>query len=230
MPLVRRTRDPVECLRAFIAERAQTSLGPHEVAYIVKTTAREILPAANLKGTCPQLDLFADWVVHNELNRSGAGQAAIARIAEAFSLHGQEGRDEKWLEEEVNGGISFSSLRLELLAACRRFDLVDDFFTSWEAWQRFALPLAFEVSGRPVVISSAGKAGREARERVVATGLPTEHQPHTLTLIHVEDDGSPIRGWWWEAQMPVGRVLVQLLLGGFRASDFPVPAEWRPPI
>jgi hypothetical protein len=230
MSLVQRTRDPIRYLRVFMGERVRQALGPHEVVYIVKTVAREILPTANLEGTCPQLGLFADWVVHDELGRSSAGQAAIARIAEALPLHGQGGRDEKWLEEEVNGGISFAALRLELLAACRRFDLPDYLFTSWEAWQRFALPLAFEVSGRPVLIPSNGKRGKEARERIAASGLPSEHQPHTLTLVHVDDDGGLIKGWWWEAEMPVGKVLVQLLLGGFRPSDFPEPAGWRPPI
>ncbi|SRR6266542_668887 len=230
MVLVSRVRDPIEYLKVFIAERVGRALEPHDVVYILKTTAREILPTARLKGKCPQLELFSDWTVHSELDRSPAGQAAIARVAEAFLLHGKNGRDNKWLEEEVNGGISFSALRLELLAVCRHFHLRDDIFSSWEAWQRFALPLAFEVSGRPVILGQNHKAAKDAKDRISRSGLHPDHQPHTLTLLHFEDADKHVNGWRWEAKALAGSVVVQLLLGGFRMSDFPVPADWRSPM
>lgn len=222
-------RDPTSYLRQFIAERLERPLSPHDVVYMLKTMARELLPAADLKGRCPMIELFSDWTVHDKLDRSTAGQAAIARVAEAFPLHGQDGRDNKWLEEEVNGGISFWKLRLELLAVCRRFELPDGMFTTWDEWQRFALPLAFEVSGRPVQLGRDGKGAKSARARISRSGLHPDHQPHTLALIRIEGDG-PVKGLQWEAKFAMGTVIVQVLLGGFRLTDFPTPAAWIAPV
>jgi hypothetical protein len=222
-------RDPVQYLRQFITERIGIALAPHDVVYILKTAAREILPAGGFKGRCPQLELFSDWTLHDELDRSTAGQAAIARIAEALPLHGEGGRDNKWLEEEVNGGISFWGLRLELLAVCRRFNLPEDMFTTWDAWQRFALPLAFEVSGRPVRLTHSGKAAKETKDRIAKVGLHADHQPNTLTVIRIEGD-QHMKGLQWEVKLPAAKVIIQLLLGGFRMSDFPTPAGWRSPL
>ncbi len=223
-------RDPVSYLCQFIGERQALALAPHDIVYILKTVAREILPAAGLNGRCPQIELFSDWMVHNKLDRSTAGQVAIARLAEAMPLHGQPGRDNKWLEEEVNGGISFWALRLELLAVCRRFNLPDSMFTTWDAWQRFALPLAFEVSGRPVHLGQDGRAAKSARDRIGKSGLDPDHHPHTMTLIRIEGD-EPVKGLQWEAKLSNGViVIIQVLLGGFRLTDFPTPVGWVSPV
>ena len=223
-------REPVQYLKQFIAGRVGRVLEPQDVVYILKTASREILPNAGLRGRCPQLELFSDWTAHNELDRSAAGQAAIARIAEALPYHGQDGRDEKWLEEEVNGGIAFWTLRLELLAVCRRFGLPEQMFTTWEAWQLFALPLAFEVSGRPVRLGQHGKAAQSAKDRISKSGLHSDHRPHTLTLVHIEQAGPQTAGWRWQIESPNVKVLVQVLLGGFRLGDFPTPPGWQSPL
>jgi hypothetical protein len=220
-------RDPTKYLKQFITERVGRALAPHEVVYILKTAARELLPAAGLKGKCPQLELFSDWSVHNELDRSPAGQAAIARIAEAIPLYGEGGRDNKWLEEEVNGGISFWSLRLELLDVCRSFGLPDDIFATWAAWTRFALPLAFEVSGRLVRLGAqATKATKAAKDRIAKSGLHPDHQPNTLRLVHIEGDKHQ-NGFHWEVGLPAATIVIQVLFGGFRLGDFPTPAGWQ---
>jgi hypothetical protein len=227
MDVVYRSRNPIKSLRVFIDERVGRPLGAHDVVYVLKTAAREILPAAGLSGRCPQLEIFAHWVVHHELDRSLLGDEAIAMIAEAFPLHGYEGRDEKWLEEQVNDGISFAKLRLDLIAVCRRFEVSEEIFSTWDAWRRFALPLAEEVSGKPVRV---GQRSKMARERIENAGLPLEHRPQSVSLLHVEDPPARINGWFWEVQLPTGRVLVQLLLGGFRQTDFPVPLGWQSPL
>jgi hypothetical protein len=62
----------------------------------------------------------------------------------------------------------------------------DDMFTTWDAWQRFALPLAFDISGRPVRLRRKGGAAQTARERISKSGLHPEQHPHTLKLVRVE--------------------------------------------
>ena len=210
-------RDPIGYLNTFIAERESRRLEPHDVVYVLKALAREVAPrASSLKRN--QMSLFADWVVHGELDRSPEGQAAIATIAEALPLHGQGGRDDKWIEEVVNDAISFGALRVELLQACHHFGLPELLFGTWESWQRFALPLAFEVSGRRIVLGS--KASKAIKGRVAASGLPPHHQPCSLRLVL---DTSANGRAWWQIETPVATVNIQVLYGGFRPADFPTP-------
>ena len=77
-------REPVGHLREFLAQRQAGVLQAHDVVYVLKTAAREILPGTGFAGRCAQLGLFSDWVVHDEIDRSPVGQAAIAAIAEAI--------------------------------------------------------------------------------------------------------------------------------------------------
>jgi hypothetical protein len=211
-------RDAIGYLRTFLAERESRRLEPQDVVYVLKTIAREILPHSFPK--CDQLSLFTDWAVHNELDRSHAGQAAIATIAEALPLHGQGGRDNKWLEEAINDTISFGALRLELLKVCQHLGLPETIFATWESWQRFALPLAFEISGRPVRLGS--KTSKAVKGRIAASGLPPQHQPGSLRLVL---DTSTNGRAWWQIETDVANVNVQVLYGGFRPADFPTPTQ-----
>ena len=210
-------RDPIGYLNTFLAERESRRLEPHDVVYALKALAREVAPqASSLKRD--QMSLFADWIVHGELDRSAEGQAAIATIAEALPLHGQEGRDNKWIEEVVNDAISFGALRIEMLQACQHFGLPEVLFETWESWQRFALPLAFEVSGRRIRLGS--KASKTINGRVAASGLPPHQQPCSLGLVL---DTSANGRAWWQIESPAGMLNVQVLYGGFRPADFHRP-------
>ena len=216
-------REPVGYLRQFLQERQAINLGPHEVVYILKVAAREILPAAGLGKKCQQLEVFADWISHNEITRSPAGAGALVKIADAVSLHGSDDQhDNKWLEEVVNDDLSFWKLRLDLLALCRKFELPDGMFTTPDAWHRFSLPLAFEVSGRRVSISAdQGGRIRDARCRLAQSVLDKAHRPMSLSII-----GDTQHKWWWEIQTSAAPIQVQVLFGSFREADFPLPHGW----
>jgi hypothetical protein len=211
-------RDPVSYLRSFLSERESRRLHPHDVVYVLKTAARELLPSAGMQ-KCKQLSLFADLAVHNELDRSAEGQTAIAAIAEAIPFHGQPGRDNKWLEAAINDAVSFGGLRHELLTVSQQFGLPDFFFSSWESWQQFALPLAFEISGRPVSLGT--KTAKTVKARIATSGLPSHHQPRSLQLLL---DTSTNGRAWWQIETDVAMLRIQVLYGGFRPSDFNVPA------
>ncbi|MGA7742436.1 MAG: hypothetical protein WBP56_01205 [Polyangia bacterium] len=193
------------------------------MVYVLKTAAREILPANNLAGKCKHLELFANWVVHDRIDRSPLGADALVKIAEALSKQGTGDRDIKWLEEEVNEALSFGNLRLDLVAFCRHFDLPDSTFIAWEAWQLFALALAFEVSGREISISDRVKNARAAMANVP---MLEEHRPTALRLAVDRE----MRKCWWLIKLPVAEVQMQVLFGGFRMSDFPTPVGWRSPL
>ena len=221
-------RDPVAYLRAFLQERQGTELLPHDVVYILKTAVREILAAENLGGQCEQLGVFADWVVHDEIDRSAAGARALANIADAIPLHGTDStHDNKWLEEVVNADLSFWKLRLELLAFCRKFDMPEGMFTTPEAWHRFALPLALEISGRPVSMSAThGGSVRQARDRLAAAALPAAHRPASLRIV-----AETPQKWRWLIELSdTTKIVVQVLFGTFRGTDFPTPQGWVSPL
>lgn len=220
-------RDPTDSLRVLVRECAerQRQLHPHEVAYILKVAAREILPAAGLDGRCQQLRLFADWTLHEEIDRSATGQAAIATIAEAVSRHGESGCDNKWVEEQFNNAVSFGTLRLELLAVCQRFEISDELFSSWEIWQRFALPLALELSGRWIRLGD-GPHARAAKRRIESTSLPEPHRPQRLTL-GFDPQG---KARWCVQTAGNVFILVQVLFGGLRSEDVPAPEGWQSPL
>lgn len=223
---VLQSRDPVAFLAEHLRGAATRTLGAVDVAYTVNTIARELLPAAGFVGLSPQLRLFSDWIVHDKIDRSPAGQHALATIAEAIPQHGTEGHDETWLEEQLNDAVSFGALRLELLAACRWFRLPEDMFTSWDSWQRFAVPLAFEVSGRRIVLGMNTRASKEARARIDATSLDPVHRPVNLMIVFDAD-------WkfWWRIETTGGvAIVIQTLFGGFRSEDFPVPPGWESPL
>jgi len=177
---------------------------------------------------CEQIGVFADWVLHDAIDRSPAGARALANIAESVPLHGvDETHDNKWLEEVVNNDVSFWKLRLELLAFCRRFQMSEGMFTTPEAWHRFALPLAFEVSGRPVSIHSrhGGEVG-QARARVDVSATPNGYRPQRLTIA-AEDP----QKWRWIIETKNStKIVVQVLFGTFRGSDFPTPPGWVSPL
>jgi hypothetical protein len=217
-------RDPVTYLRQFLLASEQTDVTPADVAYVLKTMARELLPTCPRgRQRCPQLGVFGDWMSHDQLDRSAEGQAALATVAEAMPLHGTEGRDNKWLEERVNHGVSFGALRLELLATARRFGLPETWFASWEKWQKFGWLIAFEVSGRHVLLGA--RPGAAARQRIANTALDPRHRPTRMTLVIGSDNSL-----WWRIETEDTTVLmVQVLLGGFRPDDFPTPARWRSP-
>jgi hypothetical protein len=225
-------RSPLDYLGKFLQDHEASGWTPADVVYVLKTAAREILPAAQLARRCMQLELFADWVVHKELDRSPQGNDAIATIAETlaqFDDHG-EGAN-RWCEERLNNVISFGTLRLDLLAVCRRFALPEASFASWEAWQHFAVCLAFEVSGRPIALRDRGNNAKPAKARVSVSGMPPGRLPESVELICVEDDAVKGGPWWWAVTLEdTTRILVQVLFGGYRPEDFPVPANWRSPL
>jgi hypothetical protein len=217
-------RDPRSYLRAFLQDRQGRELHAHDVVYILKTAAREVLAAEGLQNRCEQIGVFADWVHHDAIDRSPAGARALANIAESVPLHGvDEKHDNKWLEEGVNNDVSFWKLRLELLAFCRRFQMSEGMFTTAEAWHQFALPLAFEVSGRPVSIDpNRGGAVGQARARVDVSATPTAYRPARVTIA-AEDP----RKWRWIIEtMNSTKIVVQVLFGSFRQGDFPTPRGW----
>jgi hypothetical protein len=220
-------RDPVEHLKEHLLKCQSADPSPADVVYVLKTAAREILPTAGLEKKCAQLEIFADWVVHDEIDRSPAGAAALVKIAEAIPLHGTDVRhDNKWLEEVVNDDLSFWRLRLDLLALCRRFHLPEGMFATQNEWHRFALPLAFEVSGRPVSISPVhGGAIKVARERLAQGPLPPEQRPTNIRVV-----GETPAKWWWEIKTPTAGIVVQVLFGSFRPIDFPTPPGWASPL
>ena len=221
-------RDHRSYLRAFLQDRQDMDLHPHDVVYVLKTAAREVLPEEGMEKRCEQLGVFADWVLHGAIERSPAGARALANIAESIPLHGlDEDHDNKWLEEVVNNDVSFWKLRLDLLAFCRRFQMPDGMFTTPEAWHRFALPLAFEVSGRPVSIhaSHGGAVGR-ARAQVDASATPSAFRPERLTIAAE----NPQKWHWVIETRNSTKIVVQVLFGSFRHSDFPTPPGWISPL
>jgi hypothetical protein len=218
-------RDPVEYLRQFLAQSQDGQRSPQDVVYVLKTMAREILPGAGFRrNQCPQLELFADWAAHNEIDRAQVGRDAVAAIAEAIPLHGSDAQhDNKWIEEVLNGAISFGGLRLDLLAVCRHFGLPDGLFTTIEAWNRFAFPLAFELSGRRVLLGNH----RPTADRISRAGLPADHQPQSLMIqLEADDNGKPL----WAVKTNAATIYIQVLFGGFRPSDFPTPQGWQSPL
>lgn len=219
-------RDPIQCLRQVLAGREAGGWQMQDVVYVLKTAAREVLPAYNLRGRCASLELFSDWVVHEQLDRSPKGAEALVEIAKALPLHGTGGRDNGWLEEVVNRALSFSALRLDLVGFCRHFNLPEVVFTEWERWLGFAVSLAFEVSGHPISISE--KAGRVKAAQAAMSQVPLaqQHRPTSLRLA-VDQEA---RKCWWLVQLPVAEVQIQVLFGGFRPSDFPTPQGWTSPL
>jgi hypothetical protein len=208
-----------------LKEHEKAQLGPHHVAYILKTVQREVLPAHGLSEKCPQLRLFTDLTLHEELDRNPLGYEAIAKFAEAIPLHGKDGRDNKWLEEIINSGLSFSLLRLDLLAVCKQFSLPASRFETWESWQSFALPLSFEISGRPIRLLPGGGARKDATSRVQQSIPIQDHQPASITLCIDAHE----KRWWNVETSGKIRMLIQVLFGGFRPIDFPHPEGWVSP-
>ena len=218
-------RDPGTFLAQFLNDARTRVLGPADVVYVLKTVARELVSGAGMRGKCPHMELFTDWTVHGEIDRSPVSQNAIAAIAEAIPLHGTGGRDNKWLEDVVNDAVSFGALRLELVSACRRFQLPEEFFTSWTFWQRFAIPLAFEVSGRRIALGDRASASKAARNRIAAVSLEPAHQPSTLAIVVWQEKH------WWRVETTDGTsILIQALLGEFPSTDFPTPPGWASPL
>jgi hypothetical protein len=130
-----------------------------------------------------------------------------------------------WFEEQVNDAASFRSLRLDLMAVCRFFDLPDALFANWESWKRFALPLSFEVSGRPIRLGQRGRGAKEAAKRVESVSLHEDHRPQSLTL-GLDAEG---KRWWLVTTTGLAHIQVQVLFGDFRPTDFPVPPGWKSP-
>lgn len=222
------SRDPIAFLGELLRTTEHREVTPVDVVYVLRTMARELLPKVpHGRRCCPQAVLVGDWIVHERLDRSAPGQAAIAVVAEALSRHGSNGLDNKWLEEQVNRGVSFGALRLELLAIARHYRLPETWFASWERWQLFGRSLAFEVSGRPVVLplGGVGAAAEKARARIRRTALDSGHHPAAMMLTL----GSDGRLWWQIKTADTTVIVVQALLGGFRPDDFPTPAGWRSP-
>jgi hypothetical protein len=172
-------------------------------------------------------EILATPIVGRLFTRSPAGAGALVKIAAAVYLHGSDDQhDNKWLEEVVNDDLSFWKLRLDLLVLCRKFELPDGMFTTPDAWHRFSLPLAFEVSGRRVSISAdQGGRIRDARCRLAQSVLDKAHRPMSLRII-----GDTQHKWWWEIQTPAAPIQVQVLFGSFRGADFPVPHGWASPL
>ena len=103
----------------------------------------------------------------------------------------------------------------------------EQMFKTAEAWHRFALPLAFEVSGRPVSIhaSHCGAVG-QARARLDVSGTPSGYRPERLTIA-AEDP----QKWRWIIETKNStKIVVQVLFGTFRESDFPAPPGWVSPL
>jgi hypothetical protein len=225
IPNVFIARDPAVYLGQVLLATEQRALTPADVVYVLKTVARELLPKCpEGRRRCPQVAVFGDLIVHEQLDRSAEGQAALATIAEAMPMHDGDVRDNRWLEERVNSGISFGALRLELLAVARHWRLPDTWFASWDRWQRFGSTLAFEISGRHV--SMGARAGAAARRRMTETTLDPRHHPARMTLVIGSDKST-----WWRIETEDTTVLmVQALLGGFRPDDFPTAAGWRSPL
>lgn len=57
------------------------------------------------------------------------------------------------------------------------------------------------------------------------TPLNSRHYPVAMMLVL----GSDHRLWWQVKTADTTVIVVQALLGGFRADDFPTPAGWRSP-
>jgi hypothetical protein len=224
-------RDPIEMLRSKMTLWGARGLKHEEVVYILKTAAREILPAAGLQGRCRNLETFATWCLHDRLDRTQLGGEALVAIAEAVPLHDDNSKEynNEWLGNVVNGDLSFHLLRLDLLAFCRQFNMPDGLVMSWEGWKRFALPLAEEISGRPVSISDTdgNKRIRALRERLQSAILGPGYTLRSIKLALFSD--LPFQhGWCIETTGPV--IVVATWFGELQMRDSPVPKDWVSPL
>jgi hypothetical protein len=109
-------RDPIEMLRSKMLQWSGRRLEHEEVVYILKTAAREILPASGLQGRCPRLETFATWCLHDRLDRSQLGGELLVAIAEAIPFHDDNDphHNNEWLGSIVNGDLSFHLLQLRM--------------------------------------------------------------------------------------------------------------------
>ena len=220
-------RDPVLMLRDKMALWSGRKLKHEEVVYILKSIGREILPRAGLDNHCPMIRWFTDWCLHHQLDRTRAGGDALIALAEAIPLHDvhDPAHDNDALTGMANEHISFHRLRLELLAACRKFDLPDHVFLNWEGWRRFFVPLAEEISGRPVTVEEM-KVLREKLRGVTLAGGRTLENVRLVIATNL-----PAQPYWWAFQTnDATSILVPVWFGERELMTGPTPAAWINPL
>jgi hypothetical protein len=220
-------RDPALMLRAKMALWNGRKLKHEEVVYVLKAIGREILPTAGLDDSFPTIRWFTDWCLHHRLDRTRAGGEALIAVAEAISLHDDRdpAYDNDWFTAVANDGISFTKLRQELLAACRRFDLPDHLFLSWEGWRHLFVPLAEEISGRPVSVDNV-KTLREKLQNTIIEGGRTLQE---VTLVIATN--LPSHPYWWSfTTNDTTRILVPVWFGERELQSGPTPPGWVSPL
>lgn len=198
-----------------------------EVVYVLKTIGREILPSAGLEKVCPIIRWFTDWCLHHRLGRVRAGGDALIAVAEAISVHDAHdpAHDNDWLTGVANEGISFSELRLELLAACRTFDLPDHLFLNWEGWRHFFVPLAEEISGRPASVVEIERLQERVRNAPFAGGRTLEN----VSLVIATN--IPNHPYWWSFEASdTTKLLVPVWFGERELQAGPTPLGWKSPL
>jgi hypothetical protein len=220
-------RDPALMLRSKMALWSGRKLKHEEVVYVLKAIGREILPAAQLDGSCPTIRWFTDWCLHHRLDRTRAGGEALIAVAEAIPLHDDRdpAHDNDWITGVANDGISFTHLRLELLAACRKFDLPDHLFLTWEGWRHFFVPLAEEISGRPVSVDEV----KTLREKLQNTTIEGGRTLEEVTLVIATN--IPSHPYWWSfTANDKTKILVPVWFGERELQSGPTPPGWVSPL
>jgi hypothetical protein len=220
-------RDPTLMLRSKMALWSGRKLKHEEVVYILKAIGREILPVAGLEESCPTISWFTNWCLHHRLDRARDGGDAMIAVAEAIPLHDDRdpAHDNDWITGVANDSISFTQLRLELLAACRRFDLPEHLFLNWEGWRQFFVPLAEEISGRPVTVTEVKKLWQKLQSVTIEGGRTLEE----VTLVIATN--MPRHPYWWSfTANDTTKILVPVWFGERELQSGPTPPGWVSPL
>jgi hypothetical protein len=116
-------------------------------------------------------------------------------------------------------------LRLELLAVCRRFDLPDHLFLTWDGWKRFFMPLAEEISGRVMTVDELPGLRKKLLDAPVQGGRTLE----TVRLL-VAVNWPEVPYWWSFEANDTTKIVIPVRFGERELKDGPTPSGWVSPL
>jgi len=118
-----------------------------------------------------------------------------------------------------------TSFAWSFLLAVENSTLPDHLFFNWEGWRRFFVPLAEEISGRPVTVDE----NRALRERLRGITLEGGRTLENVRLV-VATNILTHPYWWSFETNDKTAILVPVWFGERELQPGPTPSGWVNPL
>lgn len=193
---------------------------------------RHIIEEKGIQKEYEYLNLYCNWTLHPEIDKSSKGFDILQSLSNAFTEHNSNPNGPKWIGDQVIESLSLHKLKEDIERFCDELKINKELISSKEGWEQFVTFLIInELQNKPIKIPEelGKKMGIKITESLKDENDNTVLEISYILFDFVDKNNQSTRKICWNIVTPTTKRKNITLLGPIAIIDQKMIDNYEPP-